>query len=43
MGDLRKEGEVRDMTPKLIGEPYKRRISGESVRLRLYALYECRY
>ena len=37
------EGEVRDMAPRLIGEPYKRRTSGESSRLRLYALYECAY
>ena len=33
----------KDMTPRLVGEPYKRRTSGESTRLRLYALYECQY
>ncbi len=34
---------VKDMKPRLIGEPYKRRTSGESTTLRLYALYECQY
>lgn len=43
MGDLMEEGEVRDMTPRLVGEVYKRRTSGESTALRLYALYECQY
>ena len=43
MGDLMEEGLVGDMTPRLVGEPYKRRTSGESSRLRLYALYECAY
>ena len=43
MGDLIEEGLVKDMTPRLVGEPYKRRTSGESTRLRLYALYECQY
>ena len=43
MGDLIEEGEGGDMTPRLVGEPYKRRTSGESSRLRLYALYECAY
>lgn len=42
VGDLIGEG-VKDMTPRLVGEPYKRRTSGESTRLRLYALYECQY
>ena len=33
----------KDMTPRLIGETYKRRTSGESTTLRLYGLYECQY
>ena len=42
MGNIIEEV-VKDMTPRLVGEPYKRRTSGESSRLRLYALYECAY
>ena len=42
-GKEMEEGIEKDMTPRLVGEPYKRRTSGESTRLRLYALYECQY
>ena len=42
-GNGMEEEVVKDMTPRLIGGTYKRRTSGESSRLRLYALYECAY
>ena len=42
-GKEMEEGIEKDMTPRLVGEPYKRRTSGESTTLRLYALYECQY
>ena len=42
-GKEMEEDVVKDMTPRLVGETYKRRTSGESSRLRLYALYECAY
>lgn len=33
----------KDMTPKLLGEIYRRRTSGGSTKLRYYGLYECQY
>lgn len=43
MGDLRKEGLVGDMTPRLIGEVYRRFATDKSTQKTTYGLFECQY
>lgn len=43
MGDLMEEGEVRDMTPRLIGETYMKYATETSNRKYSFGLYECQY
>lgn len=43
MGDLMEEGEVRDMTPKLIGEVYRKFTNGRGKQKRTFGIYECPY
>ena len=43
MGDLRKEGLLKDMTPKLVGETYRRFATDKSTQKTTYGTYECQY
>lgn len=43
MGDLIEEGEVRDMTPRLVGETYLKKPTEASSKKARYGLYECPY
>lgn len=43
MGDLIEEGEVRDMTPRLVGEVYRRFANGKDKQKRTFGIYECPY
>ena len=43
MGDLMREGEVRDMTPRLIGDTWLKYPTEKSSQRYRYGLYECQY
>ena len=43
MGDLIEEGEVRDMTPRLVGETYRKYPTEKSTQKVTYGLFECQY
>ena len=43
MGNLMEEGVVRDMTPRLIGETYRKYPTEKSNRKYSFGLYECQY
>ncbi len=43
MGDLIEEGEVRDMTPRLVGETYRKYPTEKSTQKVTYGVFECQY
>ena len=43
MGDLIEEGGVRDMTPRLVGETYRKYPTEKSTQKVTYGLFECQY
>lgn len=43
MGNLREEGEVGDMTPRLVGEVYRKFTNGKDKQKRTFGIYECPY
>ena len=43
MGNLMEEELVKDMTPKLVGETYRRFATDKSTQKTTYGIYECQY